>query len=53
MKPIFIILYAVIVTTLLTIFMPRLRKAPPKLMWTLLLTGLAALLIFVALAIVR
>ncbi|MBN2399462.1 MAG: hypothetical protein JXI33_03885 [Candidatus Aminicenantes bacterium] len=53
MKPIFIILYAVIVTIVLSIFLPRLRKAPPKLLWALTLTGLVALLIAVMLLIGR
>ena len=53
MKPIFIILYAVIVTLLLSIFMPRLRKAPRKFLWALMITGLVALIIVVVLVIGR
>ena len=53
MKPIFIILYAVIVTLLLSIFMPRLRKAPSKFLWALMITGLVALIIVVVLVIGR
>ncbi len=53
MKPIFLILYVVVITLLLSIFTPRFRKAPPRRFWALLITGLAALLIMVVLVISR
>ena len=49
MKPIFIILYAVIVTVVLTIFFPRLRKANPRLLWILVVAGVAGLLVIAVL----
>lgn len=45
MSPIFIILYAVIVTLVLTLFMPRLREANPQLMRILLVAGIAGLIV--------
>lgn len=53
MNPIFIILYAVIVTLVLTIFFPRLRKANPRLLWILVIAGLAGLLIIAVLMFTR
>lgn len=49
MNPIFIILYAVIVTLLLTIFYPRLRRANPRLLWISVMVGLAGLLLILIL----
>jgi len=49
MDPIFIILYAVIVTLLLTLFFPRLRKVDPRLLWISVITGVAGLIIIVVL----
>ena len=53
MNPIFIILYAVIVTLLLTIFFPRLRKANPQLSWILLIAGALGLFAIMVLALTR
>lgn len=47
MSPIYIILYAVIVTLLLTIFFPRIRKPNPSLLWLLIIAGLSVLLIVI------
>ena len=53
MSPIFIILYAVVVTLMITILFPRLRKANPQMLWILVGTGLAGLLIIVVLMLIR
>lgn len=53
MNPIFIILYAVVITILLTIFFPRLRKANPRLLWITVIAGLAGLLIIIILTLTR
>jgi hypothetical protein len=53
MNPIFIILYAVIITLLLVIFFPRLRKANPRLLWISVIAGLAGLLIIIVLTFTR
>ncbi len=53
MNPIFIILYVVIVTVLLAIFFPRLRKTNRRLSWILLTTGLAGLLVMAMLMFTR
>ena len=53
MNPIFLILYVVIITLLLTLFMPRLRKVTPRLLWLSVLTGLAGLVIILVLTLSR
>ena len=53
MKPIFIILYAVIVTLLLTLFFPRFRQASPALrrsLWIISIFGGITLLVITYLA---
>ena len=48
MKPIFIILYAIVVTLILTLVLPRLQPMTPgrrRAMWILAGVGLAALLV--------
>lgn len=46
MSPIFIILYAVVVTLVLTlVVIPRLREANPQLMRILLVAGIAGLIV--------
>ena len=46
MRPIFIILYASILTLVLTIFLPRLRQANPQLTRVLVVAGIAGFLLF-------
>jgi len=53
MNPIFLILYVVIITLLLTLFLPRLRNANPRLLWLSVLTGLAGLVIILVLTFSR
>jgi hypothetical protein len=53
MRPIFVILYAVIVTLLLTVFYPRLRVANPRVLWFSAGAGLAVLLVIIVLAFAR
>lgn len=43
MKPTFLILYIVVITLLLTLVFPRLRRANPTHGWVALLAGIALL----------
>jgi hypothetical protein len=53
MNPLFIVLYAVIVTLVLTVLFPRLRTANPRLSWLLMIAGVVGLFIIIVLALTR
>jgi hypothetical protein len=56
MNPIYIVLYAVVVTLLLTIAFPRIRQAAPsdrRRMWLLFIGGVVALLVVTVLVLNR
>ncbi len=53
MEPIYIILYVVIVTLMLTLAMPRLRTMNPRLAWFLLIIGVIGLLAIAAVILMR
>lgn len=43
MSPIYIILYAVLVTLVITLLMPRLRTVNPKYLWAAVIVGVGVL----------
>lgn len=53
MNPTFLILYVVIVTVMIMLFLPRLRDADPKLSLLFLVIGLAGLFVLVFIASVQ
>jgi len=52
-SPVFLILLAVIVTLLLTLFLPRLERGDPRLLWLSLVGGVAAVVVIAVIVLTR
>lgn len=52
MSPIYLILYVVIVTLVLTLVMPRMAEASPQMKWGLAVAGIAGAVVLLILTLV-
>ena len=47
MNPLFLIIYVVVITLLLTLVYPRFKSSNPRLLWAALILGIAGLVVMI------